>query len=94
MYMYTLPPFIGEVLSEERQLMKWVVIFQVGVFWGDFPGGSLMGGNFRGGGGDFLGENFPRTIFSNKQIYRKKQVFCHVKKNFKVDTQICSQISD
>ena len=51
MYMYTLPPFIGEVLSEERQLMKWVVIFQVGVFWGDFPGGSLMGGNFRGGGG-------------------------------------------
>ena len=87
--MYTLPPFIGEVLSEERQLMKWVVIFQVGVFWGEFDGWE-----FSGGGGGFLGKNFPRTIFSNKQIYRKKQVFCHLKKNFKVDTQICSQISD
>ena len=71
---------------------------------GNIPGRSFLGGFSRGefdgwefsggGGGDFLGENFPRTIFSNKQIYRKKQVFCHVKKNFKVDTQICSQISD
>ena len=46
--------------SEERQLMKWVGIFQVGIFWmgifrGNFPGGSLMGGNFPGG-------NFPRTV--------------------------------
>ena len=45
--------------SEERQLMKWVGIFQVGIFWvgifqrgmGDFPWGSLMGGTF------------PRTSF-------------------------------
>ena len=29
--MYTLPEFIDEVLSEERQLMKWVGIFQVGI---------------------------------------------------------------
>ena len=40
-----------EVLSEERQLMKWVRIFQVRIFWvaifgGQFSGGSLMGGNF------------------------------------------------
>ena len=27
MYMYTLPPFMDEMLSEERQLMKWVEIF-------------------------------------------------------------------
>ena len=41
-----------EVLSEERQLTKWVRIFQVRIFWvaffrgGNFPGGSLMGGTF------------------------------------------------
>ena len=33
MYIYLLPPFIDAVLSEERQLMKWVGIFQVGIFW-------------------------------------------------------------
>ena len=47
MYVHTLPPFMDEVLSEEseeRQLMKWVGIFQVGIFWvgifrmGIFPG--------------------------------------------------------
>ena len=32
MYMYTLPPFMDEILSEERQIMKWVGIFQVGIF--------------------------------------------------------------
>ena len=31
--MYTLPPFMNEMLSEERQLMKWVGIFQVEIFW-------------------------------------------------------------
>ena len=40
-----------ERLSEERQLMKWLGIIQVRIFWvaifrGNFPGGSLMGGNF------------------------------------------------
>ena len=52
--MYILRPFMDEVLSEERQLMKWVGIFLVEIFWvgllreggGNFPGGSLMGGNF------------------------------------------------
>ena len=37
--------------------MNWVGMFQVGIFRGDFPGGSLMGGNFPGGnlrGGIFL----------------------------------------
>ena len=29
MYMYTLPPFTNEGLSEERKLIKWVKIFQV-----------------------------------------------------------------
>ena len=40
MYIYTHPPFMDAVLSEERQLMKWVRIFQVGIFWG----GSFQGG--------------------------------------------------
>ena len=49
----------NEVLSEERQLMKWVGIFQVGIFREEFSRGrgGLIGGNFSGG-------NFPRTIFS------------------------------
>ena len=43
MYMYTLPPFMNAALSEERQLMKEVGIFQMGFFWvaifrGDFDG--------------------------------------------------------
>ena len=29
--------------------MKWVGIFQVGNFWGEFTRGSLMGENFRVG---------------------------------------------
>ena len=29
--MYTLPPFRDEVLSEERQLIKWVGIFPMGI---------------------------------------------------------------
>ena len=36
--MHNLPPFIGAVLSEERQLLKWVGIFQVGIFRGEFDG--------------------------------------------------------
>ena len=41
--MYILRPFIDEVLSEERQLMKWVGIFQVGIFWvGIFLGGIFL----------------------------------------------------
>ena len=41
--MYILRPFMDEVLSEERQLMKWVGIFQVGIFWvGIFLGGIFL----------------------------------------------------
>ena len=36
LYMYTLPPFMDEVLSGERQLMEWVGIFQVRIFRGEF----------------------------------------------------------
>ena len=30
--MYTLPPFMSEVFSEKRQFMKFVGIFQLGIF--------------------------------------------------------------
>ena len=49
------PQFMDEVLSEEKascnglELIKWLGIFQVRIFWGDFPGESLFGGNFSGG---------------------------------------------
>ena len=33
MYMYSLLLFMGAVFSEERQVMKWVGIFQVRIFW-------------------------------------------------------------
>ena len=61
--MYTLPPFMDAVLSEERQIMKWVGIFQVGIFWvrifwvGTFQGGICWVGIFWVGifqGGIFL----------------------------------------
>ena len=58
----------NEVLSEERQSMKWVGIFRVGIFRANFAGGSVMGGNFRGGsfpGGYFLLEPF----FSNNLFF-------------------------
>ena len=70
MYMYTLPPFIGEVLSEERQLMKWVVIFQVGVFWGEFDGWE-----FSGGGGIFLGRIFLEPYSAISKYIEKSKFF-------------------
>ena len=46
----------NKVLSDERQLMKWMGIFQVRIFWvaifrwgREFSRESLMGGNFSGG---------------------------------------------
>ena len=33
MYMYALLPSMDAVFSEKRQLMKWVGMFQVGIFW-------------------------------------------------------------
>ena len=37
--MHTL--FMDTALSEERQLMKWVGIFQVGIFWGGIFQGKI-----------------------------------------------------
>ena len=48
MYMYTLPPFMNPVLSEEKQLMKWVGIFQVGNFRGGFSRGEFDEWEFSG----------------------------------------------
>ena len=39
--MYTLPPCMDAVLSKERQLMKWVGIFQVRIFQGGFSTGQF-----------------------------------------------------
>ena len=48
--MYTLPPFMDAVLSEKRQLMKLVGIFQMGIFWvGIFQGGVWWVGIYRVG---------------------------------------------
>ena len=43
MYMYTLRPVMDEVLSEE-------MVKEDNKMGGNFPKGSLMGGNFSGGG--------------------------------------------
>ena len=55
-YACTLYPLLmDEVLSEEKasgnslELIKWLGIFQVRIFPGDFPGESLFGWNFSGG---------------------------------------------
>ena len=53
--MHTLSPFMDELLSEERQLMKWVGIFQVGIFWWEFSGGGIG-----------LGRNSPGGILSGR----------------------------
>ena len=43
MYVHSPPPFMVEVLSEERQLTKWVGIFKVSVFRvGTFRGGIFL----------------------------------------------------
>ena len=49
--MYTFSPFMDAVLSEEIQLMKWVGIFQVGIFegevsWREFDGWEFPQGEF------------------------------------------------
>ena len=73
MYMYTFPLFMDAVSSKERQLLKWMGIFQVGIFWvgsfqRKFSRGSLMGGNFLGG--NFAGGKFPRTLLY-KLLFQK-----------------------
>ena len=71
--MYTFPLFMDAVSSKERQLLKWMGIFQVGIFWvgsfqRKFSRGSLMGGNFLGG--NFAGGKFPRTLLY-KLLFQK-----------------------
>ena len=64
MYMYTLPSFMDAVLSEERQLRKWVGVFQVGIFWvGTFRGETFQGGG-EFDGWEFSGWEFSRGKFS------------------------------
>ena len=61
----------NEVLSEERQLMKWVGIFRVKIFWvgfrGEFSREEFDGWEFsRGGGGNFFrSENRLSKIMKN-----------------------------
>ena len=44
--MCTLPIFMDAVLSEERQLMKWVELLWVGIFGGIFSMAELDGWEF------------------------------------------------
>ena len=50
-------PIYGRSVSEKRQLIKWVLIFQLGVF---------RVGIFKGefAGWEFSGRNFPKTLLS------------------------------
>ena len=60
---YILLPFMDAVFSEERELMKWVGIFQLGNFWV----GILRGNVFSWGGVDgweFFRGKFPRIMVS------------------------------
>ena len=71
--MYILHPFMDVVLSEERQSKKWVGIFQLGIFWvgiffWEFPRGSLMGANFPVG-------NFLGRIFLELKIKKHDQLY-------------------
>ena len=68
------PPIYGRSIklrnSEERQLMKWVGIFQVGLF---------LGGNNPGaGGGNFPRGNFPRTEKKKIRRLRSQILTCLV----------------
>ena len=56
---------IDEVLSEERQLMKWVGIFQVGLSWVRiFRREKFSRRKFDGW--EFFGRDFPRTSLDIK----------------------------
>ena len=67
---------MDEVLSEERQLMKWAEIFQVGIFWvgifrvGIFQGGVWWLGIFRVG-------IFPGKIFLEPIEKICLSIWCH-----------------
>ena len=71
----------SEGLSEERQLMKWLGKIQMRIFWVaifrvDFPGRSLMGGNFSGGiplGGIFIepSSSYKASILIFQKVLNK-----------------------
>ena len=92
MYMYTLPPFMDVVLSEERQSMKLVGIFPVGIFWMViFWGEGIFQRQFDGWGFS-LGEIFlePCVIYCFKilslsRTFLKSSVFV---KLLDKDTQV------
>ena len=69
---------MNEVLSEERQLMKWVGILQVGIFWvvifrGDFSRGQFDGWEFSGWG-------FSRWGFSQNHNIVQYNIFQYFSK--------------
>ena len=43
-HLHSPPAFTDEVLSKERQLMKWVGVFQVEIFWLGIPSGDFLWG--------------------------------------------------
>ena len=66
MDMYALPPFMDAMISEEKKIMKWVRIFQVGIFRG--RGGGFSRGEFDEW--EFPRGNFPRTLI-HKLLFQK-----------------------
>ena len=64
----------NEVLSEERQLMKWVGIFRMGNLRGEggVPVGSLIGGNFLDG--NFPGGTFLEPFFLKVRLPPFKKI--------------------
>ena len=57
-----------EELSEERQLLKWLGILQVGIFRGGFWRREFDGWEFPGG--NFPGDNFSRTVLRTGVLYK------------------------
>ena len=64
------------MLTEERQLMKWMGIFQVRIFRGG-RGGFQGGGEGEIDGWNFLGENFPEGNFSRTIFSCGVEIFPH-----------------
>ena len=82
MYMYILPPSMDEVLSEERQLMKWVELFQVGTFWVAIFRGRFSKGEFDGW--EFSWWEFYRGEFS----YNRWKQCCRFVRNKSMDDRL------
>ena len=61
MYMYTLPPFMSKVSSEEKHLMKSMGILQLGIFWVEIFRGRFSKEEFDEW--EFSRGGFSREIF-------------------------------